>query len=161
VRLLDKNAQIAAAAALAERIAPFEPEAVICVCEGGLVFGRALAERLRVQAIELDLRYPLRRRIDRFPRPVRWILGPLKEIVYRATRPVPAPGPPFALPRLRRAVLADDSASSGRTLAAAVALLEARGLPRASLLIAVLRCGARARPLVDLCFTESRVWMSR
>jgi hypoxanthine phosphoribosyltransferase len=161
VRLLDKNAQIAAAAPLAERLRRFDPRAVIFIREGGSALGLSLAALLEVPAIGLDLCYPWRRRLDALPLPLRVALWPLKEFAYRATFPRPARNGLDAPPLVERAVLVDDTASSGRTLRAAFELLEARGIPRTSLRVAVIRCGERAKAEVDAWFTDEKAWTLR
>jgi hypoxanthine phosphoribosyltransferase len=162
VRLLHREAQRDAGKALAERVAPFRPSAVIFIRDGGELLGRSLARHLSVPAFGLDLSYPLRRRLDRLPLPLRAALWPVKELVYRVTRPRLAPGAlDDGTPRADRAILVDDTASSGRTISAAVEALAARGIPRSALRVVVLRCGPRAKPLVDEYLTDGRAWALR
>jgi len=161
VRRLDENAQIMAGAQLATRLAAFRPRAVFFIREGGSTLGRSIAASLEVPSFGIDLCYPHRRRLDALPRLLRLALWPLKEIAYRATSPRPARNALDSLPLVERAVLVDDTASSGRTLRAALELLEGRGLPRSSLKVAVMRCGARAKEEVDEWITDERVWISR
>ena len=161
MRLLTREAQIAAGAALAARVAAFRPDGVIFIRDGGEIAGRAVADALSIPAFGLDLSYPWRRRLDRLPLALRAALSPCKELAYRAARPRLAPGALDGLPRLDRAVLIDDTASTGRTLRAALGALEPRGLPRSALRVAVLRCGPGARSEVDVWLTDERVWALR
>jgi hypoxanthine phosphoribosyltransferase len=148
----------AAGLELAERARAFEPEAVISILTGGAEVGQAIADALGVPAYGLDLSYRWSRLLARAPTPLRLGLWPLKELAYRTGRPHLEDGPGDALPRLGHAVLVDDSASSGRTLRAAIEVLERRGLPRGSLFVAVVRCGKRAMHLVDASVTDSILW---
>ena len=148
----------AAGLELASRARAFSPDLVLCVLEGGAEVGREVGGALGVPVFGLDLRYRWSRLLSRVPAPLRLGLWPLKEIAYRISGPRLGEGAVDALPRGGRAVLVDDSASSGRTLRAALEALEPLGLPRASLFVAVIRCGAGAKPLVDAYVTDARIW---
>lgn len=158
MRISGHDTARAAGLELAERARAFEPEAVISILTGGAEVGRAIADALGVPVYGLDLSYRWSRLLARARAPLRMGLWPLKELAYRTGRPRLADGSIDALPRLGRAVLADDSASSGRTLRAAIEVLERRGLPRGSLFIAVIRCGRAAMRLVDASVTERILW---
>lgn len=158
MRFFDRNAVRAAGIELAERARAFAPEAVLCILTGGAEVGQAIAGALAVPAYGLDLSYPWSRLIARAPPPMRLCLWPLKEITYRTGRPRLADGSAAALPRVERAILVDDSASSGRTLRAAIEVLESRGLPRAALFVAAIRCGRGAKSLVDAYVTDRVIW---
>jgi len=158
VRISGREAAQAAALELAERARAFEPDVVLSVLSGGEEVGRAIGEALGVPALGLDLRYPPSRLLSRAPALLRLGLWPLKELGYRMSRPRLAAGALEALPRSGRAVLADDTASSGRTLRAAFEALAAHGLRRSDLFVAVIRCGDRARHLVDAYVTDRAIW---
>jgi adenine/guanine phosphoribosyltransferase-like PRPP-binding protein len=149
----------AAAAELAARARGFAPELVLCIRTGGSELGRAIGDALGAPVVELDLRYPWSRTFARAPAPLRAALWPFKEIAYRISTPRRGNAAALdALPRGGRALLVDDTASSGRTVRAALALLEPRGFPRSSLYVAVVRCGERAKPLVDAYVTDAPFW---
>ena len=134
---------------------------MIFIREGGAFLGASIAEHLVLPAFGLDLHYPLRRRIDGLALPLRASLWPFKELVYRFARPRLAPESLDALPEIRRAILVDDTASTGRTIRAAVEALEVHGIPRSSIRVAVLRCGERAKREVDVFLTDGRAWVRR
>jgi hypoxanthine phosphoribosyltransferase len=136
--------------ALAGELAPFEPEAVVYVRSGGELAGRSIARALGVRSSGLDIRYPATRLIERLPRTLRPVLFAVKELLYRATRPaaVDPAGEPLPRPG-SRTVLVDDSASSGKTLRTALEVLSRWGIERRQVRVAVLRCGRRARTVVD------------
>lgn len=135
---------------LAGRLTGFEPQAVVYVRRGGEAPGLAIADELSLPACEIDIRYPLSRLLELTPRALRPALLVVKEIAYRAARPRAADESRLRLPDAgTRVVLVDDSASSGRTVRAALASLEAHGIPRSAVRVVVVRCGRRARPLVD------------
>jgi len=144
------------ASSMAARLAAFDAGALVYVKDGGRIPGLALAGELGLPAVGLDIRYPLSRVLHDAPP---WLGIPLlavKELAYRLTAPEPGRAAEEPLPPPgTRVILFDDSASSGRTIRAALSLLAARGIPRDSVRVAVLRCGPRARPLVD-CFGLSR-----
>ena len=146
---------------LASRARAFAPEAVLFVRDGGAVVGEAFAAALGVPAVGLDARYAGRRWIDRLPPGPRAALWPVKELAYRLGRPRLTAGALDLLPRFHRAALVDDSASTGRTLAAVLASLASRGIPRSALFVAVVRCGDGAKRLVDAYVTDSRVRIRR
>lgn len=161
MRIFDSEAQIEAGARLAERLSAFAPGAVFYVREGGAAVGRAIAGRLSVPAFGIDVRYPWRRAIDGLPAALRPALWPLKELAYRALDPRPGRAGPDAFPPFERAVLVDDTASSGRTLRVALEALRSRGIPREALRVAVIRCGPRARGQVDVFLTGERIRVLR
>jgi hypoxanthine phosphoribosyltransferase len=158
VRISGPDTVRAAGRELAARARAFSPDVVLCVLEGGAAVGREVGLALGVPTLGLDLSYGWSRLLSRAPAPLRLALWPLKEIAYRISGPRLGAGAVDALPRGGRAVLVDDTASSGRTLRAAFEALEPRGLPRAALFVAVIRCGARAKPLVDAYVTDDRLW---
>jgi hypoxanthine phosphoribosyltransferase len=158
VRISGHEAARAAGVELAERARTFAPEAVLCVLTGGAEVGSAIAEALGVPMYGIDLRYRWSRLAAGAPAALRPGLWPLKELAYRIGRPRVAGESIDALPRLERAVLVDDSASSGRTLRAAMEALERRGLGRGSLFVAAIRCGPRAKGLVDAWITDRAIW---
>ena len=147
---------------LAGRLSGFRASALVYLMEGGRAPGLALAEELGLPARGLDIRYPLSRTLDAAPR---WLRPPalaVKELAYRLTEPRPAGPKGEQLPSAGdRVVLFDDSASSGRTIRAALGILAARGIPRESVQVVVLRCGGRARPLVDHFAISRRVTFVR
>jgi hypoxanthine phosphoribosyltransferase len=117
---------------------------------GGQIPGQALADELGLPASGLDIRYPLSRLLDRSPSWARPALFAFKELAYRATPPSADPTTADPLPPSgTRVILFDDSASSGRTIRLALEVLEQGGIPREDIVVAVLRCGPRARGLVD------------
>jgi len=158
MRISGHDTARAAALELASRARGFDPQAVLSILTGGAEVGGAIAEALGVPAYGLDLSYPWSRLAARVPAPLRLGLWPLKELAYRIGGPRLAGGSIDRLPRLERAVLADDSASSGRTLRVAIEALERRGLPRGTLFVAVIRCGRGAEHLVDAHVTGHAVW---
>jgi len=158
VRISGREAARSAALELAERARAFSPDVVLCILSGGAEVGRAIGEALGVPVLGLDLRYAPSRLLSRAPALLRLGLWPLKELGYRMSGPRLAAGALDGLPHGGRAVLADDTASSGRTLRAAFEALEPRGLPRPALFVAVIRCGNRARHLVDAYVTDRAIW---
>ena len=135
---------------LARSVAPFGPSAVIYLHRGGAPVGRTMAAALDVPCFRLDVRYPATALLRRLPRPVEVLAFPLKELAYRLTAPRAVDGSDAAWPApTERVVLVDDSASSGRTVRAALAALARRGFPRERISVAVIRCGAGARDVVD------------
>lgn len=146
---------------LARKIAPFGPSAIVYIEEGGERVGRDLARELGIPACGIDISYPMSRMLNRKPAPVRALLWPLKELVYKVGGP--SANRPFGDPcGADRVVLVDDSASSGRTIAAALRMLERAGIGRSRIKTATLRCGIRARSLVDFFETEEPVlWGDR
>jgi hypoxanthine phosphoribosyltransferase len=149
-RKLDRATIEELARELARRLAPFEPAAVIYLERGGALPGRAIARRLRIPWYPLEIHYPATGVLRSLPRPLGALAVPFKELCYRLTAPRPARRAAITLPPPdTRVVLVDDSASSGRTLRVALALLAARGFDRERVRVVVLRCGRRARGLVD------------
>ncbi|MDD5306263.1 MAG: hypothetical protein PHU25_02970 [Deltaproteobacteria bacterium] len=86
----------------------------------------------------------------------RALMWPVKETAYRLTRPSFEGRAPDLAPDVRVALI-DDSASSGRTLRIALEVLSGLGIPRDRVYVAVLRCGPRARALVDAFVLERPV----
>jgi hypoxanthine phosphoribosyltransferase len=150
------------ARSLADRLSGLEADALVYVRDGGRAPGRALADALGLPAIGLDVRYPLSRALDSTSGWLRIPLLAVKELTYRLTAPRPGNGSTDALPPAgSRVILFDDSASSGRTVAAALQILSAAGIPRERVCVTVLRCGPRARGLVDCFAIGRRVTFSR
>ena len=158
MRISGQDRARAAGIELASRAGPFEPEAVLGILEGGAEVARAMAEALGVPMYGLDLSYGWSRRLARLPAPLRLGLWPLKELSYRSSVPRLADGSIEHLPHLGRAVLVDDSASSGRTLETAIEALGRRGLARSSLFVAAIRCGRLSQRLVDAWITDRALW---
>jgi hypoxanthine phosphoribosyltransferase len=137
---------------LAAQLSGFGATAVVYLRRGGEAPARAIAAELGLPLFPLDVRYPHSRSLERIPIWARPPLFLFKEILYRLGHPVPAPDAGRSLPApdpADRLLLVDDSASSGRTIAAALRILAERGWTRERIRVAVLRCGARARPWVD------------
>lgn len=145
---MDEKRVREAARELAQKLRGFSPEIVVYVAEGGAAAGLAVAEELEIPSAALDLSYPATRFFRRFPPFLAAIAGPVKELLYRATRPK-LNARPVGITAGARVALVDDSASTGRTLKAAAAALAEIGVKREMVSVAVLRCGKRARGLVD------------
>lgn len=159
---VDRATSTRLARELAGPLTGFEPEAVVFIRCGGEAPGLAIADELGLPARGLDVRYPLSRLIERAPRALRPALLAVKELAYRAAPPRAADERDCRLPVAgTRVVLVDDSASSGRTVRAALAILDAHGIPRRSVRVAVVRCGPRAQPLVDAYALTERVVFTR
>ena len=144
------------AGALVAQLADFDPQAVVYIHSQGLFFGQLIACSYSADLFKLDLRYPFSRVLASIPRPLLIPLWPLKELMYRVSAPsfrgavqLPRPGV--------RITLVDDSASSGRTIRMALSILEDNGHKRKDIRVAVLRCGGRARELVDHYVTGNPV----
>ncbi|HUT76868.1 MAG TPA: hypothetical protein VM285_04235 [Polyangia bacterium] len=147
-----RNSSPSSALTLAAELAGFGASGVVCLGRGGEAPARVIAAELGLPLIALDVRYPHSRLLERVPLCARPPLFLFKEILYRLGRPVPAPDAGRSLPApglADRLLLVDDSASSGRTLEVALGVLADHGWPRDRIRVAVLRCGARARSLVD------------
>jgi hypoxanthine phosphoribosyltransferase len=145
-RLIFREDLLRAAGRLAECLAPHRPIAVIYLERGGMLLGRTIAERLEVPALGLNICYPLSR-MERFPFSLFTL--PFKEIAYRLTAPSLMPAEDLT-PSLGGSVaLVDDSAATGRSLELALETLQDCGVARAAVKTAVVRCGTRARSLVD------------
>ena len=135
---------------LVPAIRRFDPTAVVYVHRGGTVIGRALSTALGLPCHRLDIHYPLTLPLRRVPAPLATLALPLKELCYRLTEPRALdPGSKRLPGSTDRVVLVDDSASSGRTIRTALAILEDHGIPRSRIEVAVIRCGPRARRIVD------------
>ncbi len=136
------------AGTLVAQLADFDPQAVVYIHSAGQFFGEAIARSYSTDLFKLDLRYPFSRVLTAIPKPLLIPLWPLKELMYKISNPsfkgtaqLPNPGV--------RVILVDDSASSGRTIRTALRILKDNGHKRKDIRVAVLRCGARARELVD------------
>jgi hypoxanthine phosphoribosyltransferase len=141
------------ARSLASRLAGFGAAVVVCVRRGGEPPARVIAGELGLPLFFLDVRYPFSRLLERAWAPIRPLLFLFKEPLYRLGSPASAPDAGRSLPAPGpgdRLLLVDDSASSGRTLEVALGLLAAKGWTRDRIRVAVLRCGTRARSLVDV-----------
>jgi hypoxanthine phosphoribosyltransferase len=145
---------------LAGRLAPFDPRAVVYLRDGGRIAAEAVGSELGVPIHPLDVRYPLSRLIEGSPAPVEIALLACKEIAYRLTRPRHLPSGTSLPPPGTRIALLDDSASSGRTIATALRVLEERGVGRDLVEVAVIRCGPRARRLVHHWILEEAARLS-
>ena len=134
---------------LVAALAPFVPERVVYIDRGGRALGRALATRFNVPANSLNIGYPL----SRLPHPLLyWMAFPIKEVVYRLTRPglvEPPTSFPLHLLTGEKILLVDDTASSGKTLRIAFNLLASSGARAKDIRVAVKRAGPRVRALVD------------
>jgi hypoxanthine phosphoribosyltransferase len=143
-RIMFREDILDAAIILADKISRHQPESIVYLERGGKTVGRAVAEALNIQAHGMDLRYPLSR-LDMFP--LNLLTFPVKAIAYHHTEPDvrsfewrPPRGP---------MALVDDSASSGRSLHRARRVLLDSGVAPESIITAVVRCGRRARSVVD------------
>jgi adenine/guanine phosphoribosyltransferase-like PRPP-binding protein len=150
MQLIFRKNIVASASRLADRLKAHGPKSVVYLETGGALVGQIVAQVLDVPLLGLDIRYPLSR-VARFP--LNLLTFPFKEIVYRVTvpsigtrRPIPTDGP---------VALVDDTAGTGRSLALAKDLLVASGVERSSIRTAVVRCGRRARRVVDFYEIES------
>lgn len=159
-RFLSTEEQTSMARSLVHRVRAFAPEALVYVHSGGLHAATIIGGELGLPLYPLDLRYPLSRLSARFPAPFGALLWPAKEIVYRLTSPSGYFTDTFLSPGSRVA-LVDDSASSGRTLKKAIGLLASRGIRRADIFVAVLRCGHGSLREVDAWVTDERVVFQR
>lgn len=155
---IDRREACRMARSMSGQLADFDARALVYIRDGGQAPGQTLARELGLPARGLDIRYPMSRVLDTTSS---WLHPPLlavKELAYRMTEPRPEPSSEEPLPPTgTRVILFDDSASSGRTIRAALQILAARGIPRESVCVAVLRCGRRARPLVDHFAISRRV----
>lgn len=126
------------------------PDAVVYVYSGGLALGSALASRLAVPLFPLDVRYPLSRMMHAHPLtgPLFW---PVKELLYRMTRPTPPSHKRKATipPGITSIILADDRISTFRTMNKCLEMLNYAGIDRTRIQIATQRCGQKSRRLVD------------
>ncbi|MBW2277316.1 MAG: phosphoribosyltransferase [Deltaproteobacteria bacterium] len=146
------------AQSMAGQLADFDATALIYLRDGGQAPGQTLARELGLPASGLDIRYPLSRVLDKAPGWLRPTLLVVKELTYRMTAPKPAPSDEEPLPPSgTRVILFDDSASTGRTIRTALKILATQGIPRECVCVTVLRCGSRARPLVDHFAMSRRV----
>ena len=146
VRVTDLNT-------LASIVAEHQPRALYYIATGGRELGTALAQRLSVPAIPLEISYPLSGPLRRLPRWVAASLWPVKEITYKFT----APRSRCEFSRLETngpIVLVDDSASSGKTLSLALDELNKHEITGDRVIRVVGRCGRRARELVDYCLND-------
>jgi adenine/guanine phosphoribosyltransferase-like PRPP-binding protein len=155
-RVITKSEQRAMARSLCTHLAPFGPRGVVYMHRGGAVPGLTVAAHMGIPAWKLDLRYPVSRALDLAPPLLRAMLWPAKEALYRIGSPTWR-APVYLPPVGTRVALVDDSAGSGKTIAAALGALHSFGIGRESVMVAVLRCGKRARKLVDCWITDERV----
>ena len=133
---------------LSRRLMPFAPELVVYIEQGGKTVGLAIARELGVPALGLDISYPLSRKMNRAPQLIQGLLWPAKELVYRLSSP--RLNSTFTgMEKGKRVALVDDSASSGRSLKAALSTLEHAGIDRSQIQVAVIRSGSRAHQFVD------------
>ncbi|MCP4600557.1 MAG: hypothetical protein GY847_08510 [Proteobacteria bacterium] len=133
---------------LACRLAPMKPDVVLYLEKGGRAVGLTVAGELKVPAIGLDISYPLSRLLNKAPPVAQIAAWPVKEIIYRLASP--RLNKPLAeLANVGKVALVDDSASSGRSLKVAFNALRAAGICRCDIRVAVIRCGPRARSIVD------------
>jgi hypoxanthine phosphoribosyltransferase len=97
----------------------------------------------------LNIGYPL----SRLPHPLlHWMAFPIKEVVYRLTRPRLVDNPTaFPVHPLtgEKILLVDDTASSGKTLKIAFDFLITSGAHAKDIRVAVGRAGQRVRSLLD------------
>jgi adenine/guanine phosphoribosyltransferase-like PRPP-binding protein len=144
---------------LAQKVGSFKPQMVVYLKDGGKQIGMELAKELGIPARGLDISYPLSRRLNKAPRPLKVLAWPVKELIYRLSSPVSSE--PFTgIGDIDRFALVDDSASSGKTLKAALRALRQVGIDRSRVKTATLRCGPRARPVVDFFEIEEPVLFS-
>ncbi len=142
-RLLLRRDVIRLARQLAMKLAERRPTMVIYLERGGRQVGRTIAQTLDIPVTGLDLRYPL----SRLPFPFSLLAFPIKEIGYRLTAPS-VTGSTDAIPA-GPVALVDDSASTGRSLTRALETLTGYGVSAPNITTAVIRCGPKARSLVD------------
>ena len=151
--MLDKSDVQMLASRLSERLSDFCPKRVVYLETGGEPVGKAVARQLNLPSQGLDISYPASR--------IEWpwlkaLLWPLKELIYRMT--VPSIRSPLGqMPKSERLVLIDDSAGTGRTLRVALDALRELGIDESLVRVAVIRCGKRARSLVDYFEIGERV----
>jgi hypoxanthine phosphoribosyltransferase len=133
---------------IAHKLESFCPDRIVYIARGGEALGKVVADELGLPLTELDLRYPVSRLISSASPLFRLVLILFKEVAYRLT--VPSTGQPMApLSAGERVALIDDSASSGKTLRKAISILEDAGVDKSRIRVAVIRCGKRARSIVD------------
>lgn len=141
---------------LKPRVLKFAPDTVVYIEEGGKTFGLAIAKELGIPAVGVDIGYPLSSSLNSKKRAVRVLAWPLKELVYKFSKPTLRKKMDDTR-KLGRVLLVDDSASSGRSIETAVAYLGSRGVDRCEITIAVFRCGSKAKSLVDFFETAEPV----
>jgi pyrimidine operon attenuation protein/uracil phosphoribosyltransferase len=138
----------ALAVSLSVRLAEHAPCSVVGIARGGQQLGALVAEQLKVPFYTLDLSYPGSR--PWLGRLGEAFLFPIKEVLYRVSSPR-LNSPSFFAEGVDGVVaLVDDTASSGRTLRAAFDALGQAGISREQVVVAVVRCGPRARSLVTV-----------
>ncbi|MDJ0765791.1 MAG: phosphoribosyltransferase [Myxococcota bacterium] len=142
---------------LAVRISHRPVQLVVYIEQGASGLGVAVAKALNVPVVGLDISYPLSRTLNRAPRFLRAMAWPIKEVTYRFTSPRRNASLPSCLSDAYRIALIDDTASTGRTLKAAIRVLADAGIDRDRITTAVIRCGKQALPLVDCFETTDRV----
>ena len=135
------------ASRLATRLSDFEPKQVLYLKRGGERVGKEIARILGLPSQGLDICYPVSR-IERT-----WLsalIWPLKELIYRMAAPtIKNSLNSISIPITERLALVDDSAGTGRTLRIALDALRGLGVDESLIRVAVIRCGKRARSLVD------------
>ncbi|MCU0665331.1 MAG: phosphoribosyltransferase domain-containing protein [Myxococcota bacterium] len=137
---------------LAQQLASFHPTLVVGIARGGARLGALVAQELEVPFRVLDVAYPASR--PWLGRLGEAVLFPLKEMLYRLSCPtLHGELVPFAQNDF--AALVDDTASSGRTLTVALHALAQVGMDRSRVVVAVGRCGQKAKVLVDV-YSHSR-----
>lgn len=159
-RIIRSNDIIEMAGILASTLAPFFPEMIVYLEQGGTLLGTTIADLLDVPARGLNISYPLGR-LNALPRALRPLAWPIKEISYRLGTPrLQGPFNDIDIPP-KRVGLIDDTASSGQSIALALSVLRIHGIDRSRVRIAVLRCGKKARKFVDHYLMEHPVLVVR
>ncbi len=133
---------------LARKIEDFAPNLVVYLERGGAVVGGCIGDQLGLPVVGIDVSYPLSRALSTLPRFGEVAAWPIKEILYRFGEPR-LNRLPEEISGAERIALVDDSASSGKSLKLALKNLEQLGIDRRRICVAVVRCGPRARSIVD------------
>ncbi len=133
---------------LARRMEDFAPNLVVYLERGGAVVGGCIGDQLGVPVVGIDVSYSLSRTLSRLPRVGEVVAWPIKEVSYRFGEPR-LNRLPRDLSGAERIALVDDSASSGKSLKLALRSLEKLGFDRRRVCVGVIRCGSRARSIVD------------
>lgn len=148
LRVAHRSDIIELAKILAESMGPFQPKIIVYLQHGGTLPGVTVAQALGIPSTGLDVSYPLGRALNRTPRALHPFIWPLKETLYRIRKPTMR-DLSISLGKHARIGLVDDTASTGRTLSIALDFLISNGIERQQIEVGVLRCGRRARNLVD------------
>lgn len=146
-----------AAEGLAEKLRDFAPARVVFIKTGGERMGKSIATALGIPVQGLDIRYPA----SRVSKPLRRGLFPIKELLYKLSRPSVRSSFDLSLNNAERIVLVDDSASSGKTLRLALQYLQNLGLDRSQIRTVVYRRGPGAADVVDCFETVDRVFFRK